>query len=219
MHRRIRPRRARIARVSPEQNVPEPHGERERCVAQRDREHVNGQPKIVAQHRHKRIDARRHRDRHLMHEQQRHQRDRQRRQQINRRAIAREKDHPEKRHCERDPDDRLVHVCDRRPAGDQAAHHDSARVKRETKDDNRHTRQLQRADSARGRFGRRSPERFRGSRRPPGGARCATLMRDEQNKKPDAITPGRTIKTVEVIVEIFEAQLSILRINCWIQFV
>jgi hypothetical protein len=76
--------------------VPETHGQREGRITQRDREHMNGKPEIIPQHRHKRIDARRHRDWHLMHEQQRNERHGQRCEQIHRRPVTREKDHPEK---------------------------------------------------------------------------------------------------------------------------
>src|SRR5207249_11507298 len=65
-------------------------------------------------------------------------------------------------------------------------------------------RPLQGADSARGRFAQRSD--YSCSRRPVGGARCTTQMRDEQKKKPESVTPGRAIKAVEMIVEIFEAR-------------
>ena len=63
----------RIARITPEQDVSKSHRERERRIAERNRQHVNCEPEIIAQHRHERIDARRHGDRHLMDEQQRDQ--------------------------------------------------------------------------------------------------------------------------------------------------
>ncbi len=57
MHRRVRTCRCRVACVPPEQNVPEAHGQCERRVAQRDREHVDRKPEIIAQYRYQRIDA------------------------------------------------------------------------------------------------------------------------------------------------------------------
>src|ERR1700731_4632526 len=134
MHRLIGARRNWIARVAEKEDVPEAHREREGGVAQRDREDVDGEPEIIAQDRDERVDARGHGDRHLMNEDQRDERDRQRGQEINRRAITREKDHPEKRDGERNPDDRFIHVRHRRPARDQAAHRNSARVKKKPGD-------------------------------------------------------------------------------------
>ena len=38
-------------------------------------------------------------------------------------------------------------------------------------------------------------------------------MRRDQNYERDPVTPGRTVKPFKMVVEIFEAQLSLLRIN------
>src|SRR5438067_5728568 len=76
MHRRVRACGCGIPRVSPEQNMPETHCQRESRITQRDGEHMNGQPKVVAQHRDQRINACGHGNRYLMHEQQRRERDR-----------------------------------------------------------------------------------------------------------------------------------------------
>ena len=78
MHRRVSTRAARIARIAEEQDVTETHCQGEGGVAERNREDVNGEPEIIAQHRHQRIDARRHGDRHLMHQQERDECDRNR---------------------------------------------------------------------------------------------------------------------------------------------
>ena len=40
-------------------------------------------------------------------------------------------------------------------------------------------------------------------------------VRDEQNQKAHPVKPDRAIKRLEMIVEIFQPQLSILRINGW----
>jgi len=47
--------------------VPETYGKRKRRVSQRNGKHINGEPEVVAQHRHERVNAGRHSDRHLMH--------------------------------------------------------------------------------------------------------------------------------------------------------
>src|SRR5205807_8725288 len=57
MHWRVRPRGCGITRVSPQQDVPETHCQREGRIAQSDREHMNGEPEIIAQHGDERIDA------------------------------------------------------------------------------------------------------------------------------------------------------------------
>ena len=100
MHRRILARCRGIARVSPQQDMPKTHCQRERRVAQRDGKHMNGEPEIIAQHWNQRLDARWHRDRHLMHKQKCDERDRQCRKQIDGRPVTREKDHPKKRNSE-----------------------------------------------------------------------------------------------------------------------
>jgi hypothetical protein len=70
MHRLIGAGQDGIARVTPEEDVAEAHGQREGSVAQGDGEDVNGQPEIIAQDRDKRIDAGGHRDRQLMNKKQ-----------------------------------------------------------------------------------------------------------------------------------------------------
>src|SRR5205823_138132 len=49
MHWSIRARCCGIACIPPEQNMTETHCERERGIAQSDRQHMNGEPKIVPQ--------------------------------------------------------------------------------------------------------------------------------------------------------------------------
>src|SRR5436190_8105119 len=123
-----------------------------------------------------------------MHEQERRQRYWQRREQINWCPITREKDHSEKRDRERDPDDRFVHVRHRWPAGDEATHHDPTGMKQKTERRNYDSKILK-------------------------DTRAFAQVRDDQGKKSNAVQPDRAIKSFEMIVEVFQPQLSIFRIN------
>src|SRR5207237_8915992 len=123
---------------------------------------------------------------------------------INARPITREKDHPEKRDRERDPDDRLIHVRHWGPARDQAAHRDSARVKEQTGDRDDDADELKVAAFS-GRFAQRSGYRTRAWR--------AAEMYDREQEERKPITQSGAVKSVPVVVEIFEAQLRFRRIN------